>query len=88
MNEASDEILVLEQLHIILKTAKKYLPGLRKSINTTMSRCAAFAVVTVKGQAVLNIFSQADEQFTSLLNRIGPVLPPRTRLMGTDLIGR
>jgi hypothetical protein len=79
MKEATDEILVLEQLHIFLDLAKEYLPKGRKRINSEMSRCAAFAVVTVKGQAVLNTFPQLDEQVTSLLNRIGPVLPPRTR---------
>jgi hypothetical protein len=75
MNETSDEILVLEQLHGSLQGAKKGLPKWRKSMNSTMSRCAEFAIVTVKGQAALNLFSQADEQFTSLLNRIEPVLP-------------
>ena len=79
MKEASDEILVLEQLHFFLTRHKKYLPEWRKTINSEMSRCAEFAIVTVKGQAVLNTFSQLDEQFTSLLNRIERVLPPRTQ---------
>jgi hypothetical protein len=76
MKDDTDEYLVLNQLNILLKSLAVTLPKSRQVINRTMALCSNFSTVNVKGQAMLNVFSELNSQVASLSKAISGVVKP------------
>jgi hypothetical protein len=77
MQDRTDEILVLYQLKIFLNVMIGEIPNHREIINRAMAQCSNFAIVTTKGQAMLNLFSELSDQVKSLARTIAPSIPSR-----------
>jgi hypothetical protein len=70
MKDPTDEVLVLQELEIFLKAIVGLVPKTREIINRTMRHCSQFAVVAIKGQAILNILTEIQQQSSTLLKAV------------------
>ncbi len=77
MQDPADEALVLRQLKFFLTAMAGAMRNHREIINRSMAQCSSFAIVTVKGQAMLNIFSELNEHITSLTQTVARSVPSR-----------
>jgi hypothetical protein len=77
MQDSKDETLLLRQLKLFLSAMTGAIPNHREIINRAMAQCSTFAIVTVKGQAMLNIFSELNEQVASMAQIVARTIPSR-----------
>jgi hypothetical protein len=75
MKDETDELLVLHELNRVLDLLIGQLSTQRETINASMSACANLAVVNVKGQAVLNLFTELNQETTVLHKKVARALP-------------
>jgi hypothetical protein len=76
MKDETDELLVLHELSLSLRLLTGGLSAYRKIINASMRLCSNSATVNVKGQAVLNVFTELNQEATALTKRVAQALPP------------
>src|SRR5262249_4564080 len=75
MKDETDELLVLRELTTWLKVLADNIGDKRRRTNEAMSRCSSVATVNVKGQVLINIFTEMNNEVMPLLNRISKVVP-------------
>ena len=74
MRDKRDEYDVLDVLTTNLKMATIQLTGSRQTINKWMSYCSESATVNVKGQAVINIFSEIEQALAPVADKVQKAL--------------
>lgn len=72
MRDKNDESMVAYELRTFLPTLRSALISERQIINGYMGACSSITTANVKGQAVLDIFSQMNDFTSSLSGRIAP----------------
>ncbi len=78
MRDKRDELVVLAMLSGALKPATQQLRGARQIINGWMGMCSQAATVNVKGQTVINIFSEIQQGIAPIqktLDEVEKTLP-------------
>jgi hypothetical protein len=70
MRDKMDEHYVLEELRDTVILVTQQLTNYRQLINQEMSQCSESATVNMKGQAVINIFSEIQQALAPVSNKL------------------
>jgi hypothetical protein len=71
MNDSVDETAVNKYLYARIKYALANLDSARRGINLSMSHCSTNAVVSIKGQRVLDFYSSIEYALRQIGRRLG-----------------